>query len=162
MLDTTMVGLCCVGLVYAAAHDIAARTIPNAVSVMIGAAGAIHAACRNEIWACFAVAIVVFLVGAAGWRARLLGGGDVKLLAALSLWIGPAGTAPWLLAVSIAGGILACLYLVLRLVLPARHGPKPKGFLARVWRAEWRRIRMRHSLPYAVAIAAASIDFMVV
>lgn len=44
----------------------------------------------------------------------MLGGGDVKLLAAVALWLGMAKLAPLLILVGVAGGIFAGLWLALR------------------------------------------------
>ena len=44
----------------------------------------------------------------------MLGGGDVKLLAAVALWLGMGNLAPLLILVGIAGGIFALLWLSIR------------------------------------------------
>ena len=57
-----------------------------------------------------ATAATVLAVGMIIWRLRWLGGGDVKLIAALTLWAG-AKDAPLLLAtIALSGGILALLW----------------------------------------------------
>ena len=58
-----------------------------------------------------AAAAAVFLAGAVAFRFRLLGGGDVKLLAAGALWLGAAALGPFLLATALAGGVLALGFL---------------------------------------------------
>ena len=45
------------------------------------------------------------------WRARLMGAGDVKLVAALGAWVGWQGAVPLLLFVMISGGVLALVRL---------------------------------------------------
>lgn len=50
--------------------------------------------------------LLLFLVGG-------MGGGDVKLMAAVGAWAGTALTVTILIATAIAGGILAVLYMVL-------------------------------------------------
>ncbi len=50
--------------------------------------------------------MLLFLVGG-------MGGGDVKLMAAVGAWAGTALTVTILIATAIAGGILAVLYMVL-------------------------------------------------
>jgi prepilin peptidase CpaA len=64
----------------------------------------------------------------------MLGGGDVKLLAASALWTGSAALLPFLTATALAGGLLAAVFLVF-----ARRGGR------------------RVALPYGVAIAAGGL-----
>jgi prepilin peptidase CpaA len=47
----------------------------------------------------------------------LLGGGDVKLLAAVALWLGMSKLAPLLILVGLAGGLFAAVWLALRWLL---------------------------------------------
>ena len=65
------------------------------------AAGAVAAGC----------AVAVFLAGAVLFSRGLLGGGDVKLLAAATLWAGPAGTPSLLVLTGLFGGLL-CLFVL--------------------------------------------------
>jgi prepilin peptidase CpaA len=93
------------------------------------------------------VAVLLFAFGA-------MGGGDVKLLAGLGLWVGMADLPDYLLLLS-----LSSLMLVL-IVLPARWAtrqllqvaPLPAGQqqLPRILRA-------REGLPFGIAIAAAGL-----
>ena len=83
-----------------------------------------------------AAATAVFVVGAVAFRFRLLGGGDVKLIAAAALWLGAAALGPFLLATALAGGALAVGFLL------ARHA---------------RREGLAAGLPYGIAIAAGGI-----
>lgn len=57
-----------------------------------------------------AVAGAVLLVGFAMFALNLLGGGDVKMLAATALWAGPKLIATLLVYTSFAGGILAMVF----------------------------------------------------
>ena len=56
-------------------------------------------------------AAAVFIVGALLFSRGLIGGGDVKLLAAATLWAGPAATVPLLVLTGLLGGVL-CLILL--------------------------------------------------
>jgi prepilin peptidase CpaA len=51
----------------------------------------------------------VLALGFLVWRCGWLGGGDVKLIAALSLWAGPDTVSGLLLAIALSGGVLALL-----------------------------------------------------
>jgi prepilin peptidase CpaA len=86
-----------------------------------------------------------------------MGGADVKLLAAAAIVVSPTVSITFLLAVSLAGGILATIYLAGRFVLPHPAAGRPRHLLRRVLRVETWRIRHRGPLPYACAIAAGTI-----
>lgn len=98
--------LLAVGLVCAAARDLEGRVIPNRCVAVVAAAAILRALARRlagtaplAAWgrmvAGGALVLAVMLAAAALFqRTRSeagIGGGDVKLLAALGLWLGPAG-----------------------------------------------------------------------
>jgi Flp pilus assembly protein protease CpaA len=56
--------------------------------------------------------LIVFLIGLLLFNLGKLGGGDVKFLAALSLWAGLGELMQLLLVVTLAGGILSVMYLI--------------------------------------------------
>ena len=66
----------------------------------------------RPIWPAVATAAAVLVVGITVWRCGWLGGGDVKLIAALSLWAGPGHLASLLLATALCGGLLALAVIV--------------------------------------------------
>lgn len=101
----------------------------------LGAAGAV-----------LAVGILPFAFGR-------LGGGDVKLITAVSLWTGFEHLLEFLVYASLAGGIVALLLVLVRRLL-RRRSPGPTG--AHV-RALPRALRNGESVPYALAIAPAAI-----
>lgn len=57
-------------------------------------------------------AILVFAGAAALFAVRAMGGGDVKLLAVITLWAGPGLTLPFLLTTALAGGVVTLAVLV--------------------------------------------------
>lgn len=59
-----------------------------------------------------AIAIAVFGALAAAFYLGAMGGGDVKLAAALVLWFPPAATVLFLVLMSIAGGVLTLAVLI--------------------------------------------------
>lgn len=94
------------------------------------------------LWQNAAVFAGLLAIGTAAFATGNVGGGDVKLLAALGLWFNLAG-AMWLLAASfLAGGLLAAIMIVTRL-LRARHSG---GSLRRAG----------GKIPYGVAIVAGT------
>jgi len=97
-------------------------------------------------------AAAVFVVGALLFSRGLIGGGDVKLLAAATLWAGPAATLPLLVVTALLGGLL-CILLVtpagaliaaLRPTLLDSAGDPTRG-------------ADRVLVPYGVAISAAAL-----
>ena len=54
----------------------------------------------------------------------MMGGGDVKLAAALALWFSPASTLKFLVIMSIAGGVLTLAVLAATGSRSARTSPK--------------------------------------
>ncbi|WP_431267970.1 prepilin peptidase [Dankookia sp. P2] len=150
-------GLAGIALLAAALHDVAARTIPNRLSLAIACAGLAARGLAGDLLPSLVAAGLVFLLALAAWRCRVMGGGDVKLLTACALLAPPAAVPGLLLAVALAGGLLALGYLVLRPLVPvpasAPVPARPAPLLARARRAEAWRIRRRGPLPYGVAIA---------
>nr|WP_294517579.1 prepilin peptidase [uncultured Rhodopila sp.] len=144
-------------LVFAALRDIATRLVPNWVSIAILACGIIlHTVIGNPFTA-IGWGLLVFFTAALMWRRGWLGGADVKLLGAASVAVAPANVGSLIIAISLAGGVLAVLYIALsRLLHRPLAGPRT-GFLPRLLKAEVWRIHRRGPLPYAVAIAAGGL-----
>lgn len=95
------------------------------------------------------VFVGMFIVGLGIFAVKLMGGGDVKLLAACSLWIGLAPLGEFLIYVAILGGGLAILLLVVRkllLIVLAKSDKHAK--LPRI-------LETGAPVPYGVAIAGA-------
>ena len=78
------------------------------------------------------IALAVFLLLAGAFYVGMMGGGDVKLAAALALWFSPPSTLKFLVVMSIAGGALTLI------VLGVHRFRKKQG---------------RPEIPYGVAIA---------
>ncbi len=90
-----------------------------------------------------------------GW----LGGGDVKLMSALSLAVPADQVGALIVAISVAGAILCCAYLAAGFalktfrVMPAGQTPPLIEGRFRSWfRLESERIMAGRSVPYALAI----------
>nr|WP_321983193.1 A24 family peptidase [uncultured Lichenicoccus sp.] len=152
---------CLTLLAYAALHDLAGRTIPDGVSAAIAALGCLRAVLVQTATPSILMAAAVFASAALAWRAGLLGGGDVKLLAAVSLMVAPQSVPILLASISMVGGMLACLYLAARRVLPAPQPIRPTRLVRRVVRAELWRVHRHCPLPYAVAIALGTMTQIV-
>lgn len=143
-------------LLFAAVHDVAVRTVPNGVSLVVAAIGLELSLLDGQLVPALFGGVLVFCGCWYCWRHGWIGGGDVKLLTACTLLVPPAAVPELILATAIAGGALALFYLALGAALARRlpGSATPIGLLGRIWRAERRRIRRRLSLPYACAISA--------
>ena len=141
-------------LVAAAAQDLRTMHIANGFSLAIAALFAIFATTGlasgrfqiSSIVIAVACAALVFAVGVAAFAAGALGGGDVKLLAAVSLFADPARLLDFLAITALAGGVLAIAILA----------GAPIGQAAGAGRATLR-ARLRGGVPYGPAIAAGGL-----
>jgi len=147
-------------LVAAALHDVAARTIPNWVSLGLCALGVLLRCVDGHLVAGLSLGLLVFAVATFCWKRGWMGGGDVKLLSAAAIFVPPDHVGDMLIAVTLAGGVVGLIYLVGRTLL-SRHGrpptARPRRLLARILRVERRRLSRGGPLPYASAIAAGTL-----
>lgn len=146
-IATLFIGLLCV----AAGSDIADLRIPNRISVALAALYPFHvvASTGDVDWqGALVVALLSFAVGALGFMGGFLGGGDVKLFAAVALWCGPAGIFDLIILTGVVGGLLG-LIMVTRLRFVLAWSFQAVG--ATVVRNAF----LRHVIPYGVAIAVA-------
>ena len=91
-----------------------------------------------------AVAAGVFLVLAATFYLGMMGGGDVKLAAAIALWFSPLTTLKFLVIMSLAGGVLTLIVLIIH----KKRGNPPLDDEGNPVKPE---------VPYGVAIAAGAL-----
>ncbi len=156
LLHTLLLFAAATALLFAAAHDVAVRTVPNQVSLIVAAAGLGLNALGGQLVPALFGGGMVFAGSWYCWRHGWIGGGDVKLLSACTLLVPPTSVPELILTTAIAGAVLALLYLALGVVfarlVPGGAALRPTGLLERIWRIERRRIRRRLSLPYACAI----------
>ena len=96
-----------------------------------------------------ACALVVLAAGFAFFALRWVGGGDAKLAAATTLWLGFGLTLPYLIYAALLGGALTLAILVLR-----RMPLTP--FLAR-YRWLERLHDSKTGVPYGIALAVAGL-----
>jgi prepilin peptidase CpaA len=104
-------------LCYAIVSDFKALIIPNWVPLALVSAFAVfavtHLGWRN-ISAHVAIALLVFVVATAFFMARWMGGGDVKLLTAATLWMGPEHAAPFTFLMAVLGALMAVSLLAVK------------------------------------------------
>lgn len=138
-------------MVFAAILDIFTMTIPNRISICLVAGFIALAPFTGFGWETIALHVVTgalmlaFGIGAfaAGW----IGGGDAKLFAAASLWMGYENLYEYVLLSSILGGVLTLGFLAMR------KYPLPPGLARQPWIA--RLHDAGQGVPYGVALSAA-------
>ena len=136
-----LLGAMAIALLVAAFTDIRRRQIDNWLTAAIALSAPLFWwASGLSMWPAIAwqlgVATVTFIILAGMFALRVMGGGDVKLLTALALWIEPEWFLRLLIVMALAGGVLT-------IVLGAWHVA--------------RRQREKLAVPYGVAIAGAGL-----
>ena len=104
-------------LLVAATGDLRARIIPNWLNAAIALLAIPFWWLSGlplwpEVVAQIAIAAGVFAVFAIAFRIGAMGGGDVKMVAALALWLPPLAVLKLLVIMSLAGGVLTVAMLV--------------------------------------------------
>lgn len=138
-------------MIFAGALDIFTMTIPNRISIGLVAGFIVLAPFAGFGWETIALHFVtgalMLVLGIAAFAAGWIGGGDAKLFAAASLWMGYENIYDYVLLSSILGGVLTLGFLVMRRYpLPSRLAGQP--WIARLHDAA-------HGVPYGVALSAA-------
>ena len=137
---------------YAAASDLLTMTIPNRLNLLIGASFFIVAPVAGlslqDMAMHLAAGGLVLVAGISLFAFGWLGGGDAKLLAVSALWLGFEVLLPFLLYVTVFGGVLAMAMLAYRR-FPAAALPLPD------WAA--RLHGQGGPIPYGIAITAGAL-----
>lgn len=140
-LSVALLGVLGVLLVVAAATDLRNRTIANELTGAIALLAPVHwFASGLSPWPDMAVqlglGLLVFALFAVAFWLGQMGGGDVKLLGALALWLPLFALGRMLIVMAIAGGLLTLL----------------------LWGAhKLRKAQEQLEIPYGVAIAFAGL-----
>jgi prepilin peptidase CpaA len=132
-------------LAVACVTDLHRREIPDSCSIAILAAFAVTALAAPIGWVMLASALsaglAAFAIGAFLFHRGVMGGGDVKLLAAVAVWAGWALLPSVLMGMALAGGVLALLCLA------AKRSARPWATL----------LSAERGIPYGVAIAVGAL-----
>ena len=97
--------------------DVTRYTIPNWLigSLLLLYPVAVYLSPAHVDWAMAIVAFfVVFIVGYIIFVLRVMGGGDVKLIAALALWVGWWKLPEFILLFALLGGAFSIILLIIR------------------------------------------------
>ena len=141
--------LCMVWVVVSdAVHYIIPNTL-NALIIVLYIAAAIMLPLPEWLPA-FGTAALMLVVGLGFFTLGLMGGGDIKLLVALSLWTGWGMATPqFIFLTAISGGLLVVVVLLLRLIVP------PLWLKLRPTKNLPRLLTRKEPVPYGIAIAVA-------
>lgn len=137
-------------LLFAAWHDVSTMWIPNWVSIALGVAFIPAAMAAGiampQIGLHLVVGCVTLLVCVVLFYLGIFGGGDAKVIAAASLWVGLPGMTSFVFWMALAGGLLGIALIVLRRMKlnPTREWSK-------------RLLSPETGAPYAVAIAIGGL-----
>jgi prepilin peptidase CpaA len=142
-------------MIVAAFEDLRRLLIPNALPLglcLLWPLYILPAPSWMGVLGAVGCAAAVFIVGAVGFSRGFLGGGDVKLLTAATLWAGPAQLPSLLVLTGVLGGVLALFLMAppgahLAVLARAKFGPA----------TEPADHDMATPVPYGIAIAGAAI-----
>ena len=139
-----LLGLLALILVVAAVIDMRTFTISNRLNLTVALMAPLFWwSAQIPVWPDVALQVAiaggVFLLLAGAFYAGMMGGGDVKLAAALALWFSPASTIKFLVLMSLAGGVLTLL------IVGLHRARKREG---------------RPEIPYGVAIAFGGLAIL--
>lgn len=115
------------GLAVATFTDLKSRLIPNAVVLGVLAAGfGARVATDGALsWISLGVALAIFVPLALMAHRDVIGGGDAKMIAAVTLLVEPAHVPELLAAIILSGGVLASGFWLARKVRAS--GPTPRA-----------------------------------
>lgn len=147
-------------LVVAAAGDIRSRRIPNKLVLgvcglyglfaVLVLTGVIAGPGIPSVLGALKVAGITFLGTVALFAMGLLGGGDAKLIPAVALWMGEPYIAPFLIIMTLVGGLLAGGMLIKSKLAALKQNVVNTD-------AGTNKIMVTDQVPYGVAIAAGGI-----
>lgn len=140
-------------MAFAAATDLLTFKIPNAISIVLIAAFVAAAPFSGLSWQQIGTHVATFAavltICVALFAMGVFGGGDAKLLAAASLWIGYESLAAYVTMVAVCGGALALVIILFRRIA------LPPVLTGQTWIA--RLHDPKSGMPYGIALAAAGL-----
>ncbi|HEV2748832.1 MAG TPA: prepilin peptidase [Allosphingosinicella sp.] len=117
VIANLLVAILAAALVVAATGDLRSRRIPNWLNAAIALLAIpfwwfAGLTLWPEVGLQIGIAAGVFLLFALAFQLGAMGGGDVKLVSALALWLPPLAVLKLLVIMSLAGGVLTLAMLV--------------------------------------------------
>lgn len=153
-VQTVLLVICPALLIVAALKDVTTYTIPNWISLVLIAAffptallmGLPLEGIGLHLGLGLAALVAGMLMFALGW----IGGGDAKVFAATTLWLGWPASATFLMVTAIAGGVLAMTLLAMRSMLIRRYMSTGPTWLSRL-------AEPGENAPYGLAICIGGL-----
>ncbi|GAA4712239.1 prepilin peptidase [Sphingomonas lutea] len=139
-------------LVAAAIQDAVQLKISNYISgaaLLAGVAAAVLSGLELAVWQNLAVLVLTLTIGTMMFSRGILGGGDVKLLAAVALWTDLFGAVRLVTSIFIFGGILALIIILGRAVAPQKLSERVAV------------LRPKMGIPYGIAIAVGTLFIVI-
>ena len=141
-------------VIVAAMKDLSSFTIPNwipaALALAFAPAAMLAGVPLGEVGVSFGVGAGMLALGVGLFALGWIGGGDAKLMAAASLWLGLKGLAPFVVYTGLAGGALALTLVALR-----SAWVRPLAAAGPAWTK--RLATPGEAAPYGVAIAIGAL-----
>jgi prepilin peptidase CpaA len=131
-------------LIAAAIEDTLRLRISNATCLALFGAALVAMGIHGfstSLWQNWAIAIAILAIGTPAFSAGWFGGGDVKLLSAIGLWINLRAVIGLISAVFIIGGAVALIYILARRFTRSAQGTKSR----------------ERRVPYGLAIVAGAV-----
>lgn len=153
------------GLLAAAAVDVRSRILPNDLVIWVMAAGLASRGFAEGAgsWVSLMIAVGIFIPLRYLTIHDVIGGGDAKMITATTFLVAPSAVPQLLLAIALAGGVLAAAYLAgfrafrARLArtdgLPRAGPSEPAGLIE----SELARIAAHEPMPYGLAILGGAV-----
>ncbi len=140
-------------MAFAAMLDLFTMTIPNKISLVLLGSFLVIAPLTGMPWDQFfvhlGIGLAVLVVGFVLFALGFLGGGDAKLLAAATLWIGYNDLLMYLVYAAYIGAVLAIAIVIYRGMLPPRWALK-LGWAMRLY-------NKKEGIPYGIALAGGAL-----
>ncbi len=140
ILTYALLGALATGLLIAAFTDLRRREIDNWLTAAIALTAPLFwlasGLSLGAVGIQFAIALTTFVILTGLFALNMMGGGDVKLLTALSLWIAPLWYMKLIIVMALVGGVLTLIFGAIHMA---------------------RRKQGQVAVPYGVAISAAGL-----
>lgn len=141
-------------LIYAGISDAMSFTISNRISLALFIGFILlvpfSGLSLGEIGAHVVVGFVMLVLGFILFARGYLGGGDAKIIAAASLWLGPDYTGMFLLFVAFYGGLLSLI------IMKIYSTPLPKFLASQKWLVNYQ--TGTAAVPYGIAIGLSGLS----
>jgi prepilin peptidase CpaA len=148
-------------VIYGALSEVSSYTIPNRVSYGLTLLFCVYAALKwpeLPLVLHIGLGLFVFVVCLIFWKLRWMGGGDVKFVAAISLWMGPQRILVFMIFLALLSAAFVTSLRAARIWNPYFQGGRWPGWIKRmVQKAE------ENAVPYGLpaGIAALAAMFLV-